>query len=108
MPKNKTQGIILGIIMSYAMAFGMEIYNTAINHGYHLAEDSFSSMTNVVFLDALKEMTFMGLFVILFPISGATALEPLSLQSTVIRKKTILTYAVFCVRQEPLLLCVRP
>ena len=37
MPKNKTQGIIFGIIMSYAMAFGMEIYNTAINHGYHLA-----------------------------------------------------------------------
>ena len=63
MPKNKTQGIIFGIIMSYAMAFGMEIYNTAINHGYHLAEGSFSSMTNVVFLDALKEMTFMGLYV---------------------------------------------
>ena len=56
MPKNKTQGIIFGIIMSYAMAFGMEIYNTAINHGYHLAEGSFSNMTNVVFLDALKEM----------------------------------------------------
>lgn len=66
MPKNKTQGIIFGIIMSYAMAFGMEIYNTAINHGYHLAGGGFSSMTNVVFLDALKEMTFMGLFVILF------------------------------------------
>lgn len=66
MPKNKTQGIIFGIIMSYAIAFGMEIYNTAINHGYHLAGGGFSSMTNVVFLDALKEMTFMGLFVILF------------------------------------------
>lgn len=66
MPKTKTQGIIFGIIMSYAMAFGMEIYNTAINHGFHLAGAGFSAMTNLVFLDALKEMSYMGLFVILF------------------------------------------
>lgn len=66
MPKTKTQGIIFGIIMSYAMAFGMEIYNTAINQGFHLAGVSFSAMTNFVFLDALKEMSYMGLFVILF------------------------------------------
>ena len=52
--------------MSYAMAFGMEIYNTAIKQGFHLADGSFSSMTNQVFPDALKEMAFMGLFVILF------------------------------------------
>ena len=66
MPKTKTQGIIFGIIMSYAMAFGMEIYNTAINQGFHLAGVGFSAMTNLVFLDALKEMSYMGLFVILF------------------------------------------
>ena len=30
MPNNKKQGIIFGIIMSYAMAYGMEIYNIAI------------------------------------------------------------------------------
>lgn len=66
MPKTKTQGIIFGIIMSYAMAFGMEIYNTAINQGFHLAVAGFSAMTNLVFLDALKEMSYMGLFVILF------------------------------------------
>lgn len=66
MPKTKTQGIIFGIIMSYAMAFGMEIYNTAINQGFHLAGAGFSAMTNLVFLDAVKEMSYMGLFVILF------------------------------------------
>lgn len=66
MPKTKTQGIIFGVIMSYAMAFGMEIYNTAINQGFHLAKAGFSAMTNLVFWDALKEMSYMGLFVILF------------------------------------------
>ena len=66
MPKNKTQGFIFGVIMSYAMAFGMEVYNTAINQGFHLAEGSFSSMTNDVFIHALQEMVYMGLFVILF------------------------------------------
>ena len=66
MPKTKTQGIIFGVIMSYAMAFGMEIYNTAINQGFHLSEAGFSAMTNLVLLDALKEMSYMGLFVILF------------------------------------------
>lgn len=66
MPKTKIQGFIFGAIMSYAMAFGMEIYNTAINQGFHLAETGFSAMTNHVFLDALKEMSYMGLFVILF------------------------------------------
>lgn len=66
MPKTKAQGFIFGVIMSYSMAFGMEIYNTAINQGFHLAEAGFSAMTNHVFLDALKEMSYMGLFVILF------------------------------------------
>ena len=66
MPKTKTQGFILGIIMSYTMAFGMEIYNTAINQGVHLAGAGFSAMTNSVFPDALKEMSYMGLFVVLF------------------------------------------
>ena len=39
MPKNKKQGIIFGIIMSYAMAYGMEVYNVAIKEGVNLAED---------------------------------------------------------------------
>lgn len=66
MPKTKTQGVIFGVIMSYAMAFGMEVYNTAINQGFHLAEGSFSSMTNDVFIHALLEMVYMALLVILF------------------------------------------
>ena len=66
MPKMKAQGIVFGIIMSYAMAFGMEVYNTAINQGFHLAGAGFSAMTNLVFAHALKETAFMGLIVILF------------------------------------------
>ena len=66
MPKTKAQGIVFGIIMSYAMAFGMEVYNTAINQGFHLAGAGFSAMANLVFADALKETAFMGLIVILF------------------------------------------
>ena len=99
MPKNKTQGFIFGVIMSYAMAFGMEVYNTAINQRFHLAEGSFSSMTNDVFIHALQEMVYMGLFVILFSnLWGSTA----------IRKRTIPTCAVSCARRELSPLCARP
>ncbi len=30
MPKTKAQGLVFGLIMSYAMACGMEVYNVAI------------------------------------------------------------------------------
>ena len=66
MPKNKKQGIIFGIIMSYAMAYGMEIYNIAIKQGVNLIAGGFSNMTNIVFWDALKEAAYMGLFVFIF------------------------------------------
>ena len=33
MPKTTVQQIIFGLLMSYFMAIGMEIYNTAINSG---------------------------------------------------------------------------
>ena len=36
MPKNRTQRIVFGIIMSYAMAYGMEVYNVAIREGVNL------------------------------------------------------------------------
>lgn len=36
MPRNKFQKIVFGVIMSYTMAFGMELYNTAINMGISL------------------------------------------------------------------------
>ena len=66
MPKNKKQGIIFGIIMSYAMAYGMEVYNIAIKEGVNLAAGGFSNMTNIVFWDALVESLYMGVFVFLF------------------------------------------
>ena len=64
MPKTKTQGIIFGLIMSYAMAIGMEVYNTAIKTGVNLTEGmGFSAMTYGVFAAALREALFMGLIV---------------------------------------------
>lgn len=67
MPKTKFQGIIFGLIMSYTMAYGMEVYNVAIKMGFNLTNGSgFSSMTNIVFWEALKEASYMGLFVFIF------------------------------------------
>ena len=66
MPITKTQGIIFGLIMSYAMAIGMEVYNIAIKMGFNLQMGGFSSMTNAVFPAALIEASYMGLFVFLF------------------------------------------
>ena len=63
MPKTKKQGIIFGLIMSYAMANGMEVYNTAIKDGFSLRLGGFSTMTNHVFLQALLEALYMGVFV---------------------------------------------
>lgn len=66
MIKTKKQGIIFGIIMSYAMAYGMEVYNVAIKMGFDLQAGGFSNMTDIVFWEALKEALYMGLFVFLF------------------------------------------
>ena len=63
MPKNKLQAFIFGLIMSYAMAYGMEIYNVAIQAGVSLAPGGLSNMTNLIFLEALKEASYMGLLV---------------------------------------------
>lgn len=66
MPKTKFQGAVFGLIMSYVMAYGMEVYNVAIKMGFNLKNGSFSSMTNIVFWEAFKEALYMGLFVFLF------------------------------------------
>ena len=66
MPQNKLQGFLFGLIMSYAMAYGMEIYNVAIRQGVTLTVGGFSNMTLTVFSDALKETSYMGLLVLLF------------------------------------------
>lgn len=65
MPKNKTQGIIFGIIMSYSMAVGMEIYNNAIQQGVHLQPGGFTNLTYGIVGKALVETLFMGLIVII-------------------------------------------
>ena len=66
MPETKAQKILFGLLMSYSMAFGMEIYNIAIKMGYSQQPGGLSSMTNAVFPAALIEMTYMGAFVFLF------------------------------------------
>lgn len=63
MPKTKFQGTVFGLLMSYIRAFGMEVYNTAIKIGFNLKAGSFSSMTNIVFWEALKETLYMGAIV---------------------------------------------
>ena len=65
MPKNKKQGIVFGVIMSYSMAIGMEIYNNAIQQGIHLQPGGFTNLTYGVVGHALLEALFMGLLVIL-------------------------------------------
>ena len=65
MPKNKTQRIIFGIIMSYSMAVGMEIYNNAIQQGVHLQPGGFTNLTYGIVGKALVEALFMGLIVII-------------------------------------------
>lgn len=66
MPKTKGQGIVFGIIMSITMAYGMEIYNVAIKMGLPLKPGGFSNMTNIVFWEALKEASYMCVFVFIF------------------------------------------
>lgn len=66
MPSTKKQGIIFGLIMSYAMAYGMEVYNVAVKEGFNLNIGGFSTMTNQVFFDALIEASYMGIFVFIF------------------------------------------
>ena len=66
MSKNRFQGFIFGVIMSYAMALGMEVYNIAVREEVNLASGGFSNMTNAVFAEALKEASYMGLLVVLF------------------------------------------
>lgn len=67
MPKTKFQKVVFGLIMSYSMAYPMEVYNVAIKMGFNLSNGlGFSSMTNQVFLEALKEVWYMGLIVFAF------------------------------------------
>ena len=93
MPKTKTQRIVFGILMSFFMAYGMEVYNIAIRMGYNLTVgQGFSSITYPVFLEALKEA--VGMSVIVFIVSNVppTRITPIS--------------AALCARPAPYWSCV--
>ena len=66
MPKNKLQGVVFGLIMSYSMAIGMEVYNMALKAGIQALPGGLSNMTYGVFWEALKEAAYMGLIVFVF------------------------------------------
>ena len=63
MPKNKKQGAVFGLLMSYIMAYGMEVYIVAIKRGIPLQPGGFSHLTDHIFLEALIEASYMGLIV---------------------------------------------
>ena len=56
MPQTKFQKFIFSLLMSYIMAYGMELANVAVKLG---------GMSNAAFLPALKEASYMGAFVFL-------------------------------------------
>lgn len=66
MPRTKFQGFIFGLIMSYAMTIGMEVYNVAVKMGVNLEAGGLSNITGAVFVGAAKEAAFMGVLVLLF------------------------------------------
>lgn len=68
MPGSKKEAIVFGLIMSYTMTYGMELYNNAIQQGLQAAPGGLSNLGYGVFLHALKECLFMG--VIVFAVSG--------------------------------------
>ena len=63
MPHNKFQSIVFGLIMSYSMAIGMEIFNTAVKLGVNLTPGGFTNLTGAVFAGAAKEIWYMGAIV---------------------------------------------
>ena len=60
MPVTTKEKIVFGLIMSYAMAYGMEVYNKAIQLGIAQQAGGFSTITGAVFLQALLETLFMA------------------------------------------------
>lgn len=107
MPNAKAQGTVFKTLVSFFMAYGMEVYNIAIRMGYNLTvELGFSSITYPVFLKALKEA--MGMSVIIFIVSnlvGNLAGPPLW-QGTAPPVRITPISAASCARQAPYWSCV--
>ena len=60
---TKVKNFVFGILMSYSMAIGMEIYNTALGMGIQLQPGGLTNLTLPVLIGALKEASFMGAIV---------------------------------------------
>ena len=78
MPKSKFQAAVFGVIMSYAMAIGMEVYNVALREGVQLTPGGLSNMTKSVFLGRWKKGGTWAFWWSCFPICGATGWGRLS------------------------------
>lgn len=64
--KTKIRGFTFGLIMSYAMAIGMEIYNMALKYGFQAQPGGLSGLSYAAVGEALTETLYMGLLVLLF------------------------------------------
>lgn len=64
--KTKIRGFTFGLIMSYAMAIGMEIYNMALRYGFQAQPGGLSGLSYAAVGEALTETLYMGLLVLLF------------------------------------------
>ena len=63
--KTKIRGFTFGLIMSYAMAIGMEIYNMALKYGFQAQPGGLSGLSYAAVGEALTETLYMGLLVLL-------------------------------------------
>ena len=64
--KTKIRGFTFGLIMSYAMAIGMEICNMALKYGFQAQPGGLSGLSYAAVGEALTETLYMGLLVLLF------------------------------------------
>lgn len=64
--KTKIRGFTFGLIMSYAMAIGMEIYNMALKYSFQARPGGLSGLSYAAVGEALTETLYMGLLALLF------------------------------------------
>lgn len=107
MPKTKAQGILFGLIMSYSMAIGMEIYNTASALGFAQQPGGLSNLRSAVFLPALRETLCMGLIVFIVSNLWGNRIGAKIAAARVTPRAIIRRSAVCCVRPERSRSCVR-
>lgn len=107
MPKTKAQGILFGLIMSYSMAIGMEIYNTASALGFAQQPGGLSNLRSAVFLPTLRETLCMGLIVFIVSNLWGNRIGAKIAAAQCDPRAIIRRSAVCCVRPERSQSCVR-